>query len=189
VWPCGRYYLAGMSGSKAITIVAHGHTALFVDGNVQLSKPLSITLDPDATLDVLIAGSLGSSASLAIGSPNYPALARFYIGGTNGFAVSSDAALGAFFYAPYGRVGSSAPLEVYGGIFAGDFHNSGTTAVHYDQAVLGAGDDCGHDGCDSCQDCGNQACVNGACGACTSSSQCCAPLVCDMGACVPVIVQ
>jgi hypothetical protein len=187
--PCGRYYLAGMSGSKAITIVAHGHTALFIDGNVQLSKPLVITLDPAATLDVLVAGNFGNSASLAIGSPSYPALARFYIGGASGFSISSNAALGAFFYAPYGLVGSSGPLEVYGGVFAGDFHDSGTTDVHYDKAVLGAGGDCGTDQCDSCHDCGNQACVNGTCGACTSSSQCCAPLVCDMGVCVPVVIE
>jgi hypothetical protein len=187
--PCGRYYVTGMSGSKSITIVAHGHTALFVDGDVQLSNPLSITLDPDATLDVLVAGNFGTSSALAIGSPNYPALSRFYIGGTNGFSISSGADLGAFFYAPYGTVGSSAPLEVYGGVFAGKFHNSGTTAVHYDQAVLGAGDDCTPPTCDSCQDCGNQACVNGMCGACTNSSQCCAPLICDMGQCVPIEVE
>jgi hypothetical protein len=187
--PCGRYYLAGMSGSKPITIVAHGHTALFVDGDVQLDKPLVITLDADASLDVLVAGNFSDSSHLTIGSPNYPALSRFYIGGTTGFSVSSDAALGGFFYAPYGLVGSSAPLEVYGGVFAGNFHNSGTTSVHYDEAVLGVGGDCHMDGCNSCQDCGNQACVNGTCGACTSSAQCCAPLVCDMGSCVPVIVQ
>ncbi len=35
--------------------------------------------------------------------------------------------------------------------------------------------------CGGCQDCGNQACVNGACSACTSDDQCCAPLVCGLG--------
>jgi hypothetical protein len=187
--PCGSYYVTAITGSKSVTIVAHGHTALFVGGDVDLSQPLTITLDPDATLDVLVAGNFHASSSLTIGSPNYPALSRFYIGGTTGFSVSADAALGAFFYAPNGLVGSSAPLEVYGGVFAGKFHNSGTTAVHYDKAVLDVGGTCGGDGCDSCRDCGNQACVNGTCGACTSSADCCAPLVCDMGTCVPVIVQ
>jgi hypothetical protein len=187
--PCGRYYLDRMSGSKSITVVAHGHTALFIGGDIALSKPLTITLDPDASLDVVIAGSVSNSASLTIGSPSYPALSRFYIGGASGFSISSGAQLGAFFYAPYGPVGSSAGLEVFGGVFAGNFHNSGTTQVHYDQAVLEVGDDCGDDGCDSCHDCGNQACVDGTCGACTDSSQCCAPLVCNpgTGTCVPII--
>jgi hypothetical protein len=39
-------------------------------------------------------------------------------------------------------------------------------------------------GCNTCLDCNYQACINGACGACTDSSQCCAPLVCVMGNCI-----
>jgi hypothetical protein len=42
----------------------------------------------------------------------------------------------------------------------------------------------GSTGCSTCLDCNNQACVNGACGSCTNSSQCCAPLVCVGGSCV-----
>lgn len=38
--------------------------------------------------------------------------------------------------------------------------------------------------CDSCEDCGNQACVDGACGACTTSLDRGAPLVCVNDACV-----
>ncbi|OGQ24065.1 MAG: hypothetical protein A2138_11265 [Deltaproteobacteria bacterium RBG_16_71_12] len=41
-------------------------------------------------------------------------------------------------------------------------------------------------GCDSCEDCGNQACNDGVCGACASSLDCCAPLVCAGGTCVPL---
>jgi hypothetical protein len=186
--PCGSYYLTGITGAKAIAIVAHGHTALFIDGDIQLSKPLTITLDPDATLDVLVSGDVGTSSALVIGSPNYPALSRFYIGGATGFSISSNAQLGSFFYAPYGLVGASSPLEVYGGVFAGDFQNSNRTAVHYDRAVLDVGGDCTPpSGCDSCRDCGNQACIDGSCGACTDSSQCCAPLVCHNGQCVVIV--
>jgi len=39
-------------------------------------------------------------------------------------------------------------------------------------------------GCRSCQDCRNQACINGACGACRTSADCCAPLVCSGGTCI-----
>jgi len=42
-------------------------------------------------------------------------------------------------------------------------------------------------GCASCLDCQGQACINGTCGACTNSSQCCAPLVCQNGSCVTII--
>ena len=37
--------------------------------------------------------------------------------------------------------------------------------------------------CTSCTDCNNQACIDGTCGACTDSSQCCAPLECINGSC------
>jgi len=189
--PCGKYYLSAITGSRAVTIVAHGHTALFVGGDISLSKPLAITLDPTATLDVVVGGNVGASSTMTIGSPNYPALSRYYIGGSNGFSISSGAELAAYFYTSQGLVGSSSSLEVFGGVFAHDFNNSSSTKIHYDGAVLDVGGDCGTGtGCTSCNDCGNQACINGSCGACTDSSQCCAPLVCDpqQGKCVDVII-
>jgi hypothetical protein len=38
--------------------------------------------------------------------------------------------------------------------------------------------------CGSCKDCNNQACINGTCGMCTGSSQCCPPLTCMNGTCI-----
>lgn len=43
------------------------------------------------------------------------------------------------------------------------------------------------DGCKSCRDCQNQACNAGVCGACESDSDCCAPLQCSNGVCLPQI--
>jgi hypothetical protein len=153
--------------------------------------------------------SAARTADFSIGSPNYPAATRFYIQGKPGqdaFRISNKSLLGAFFYAAEGPVGASDSLEVFGGIIAGSFHNSAATSIHYDRAVLAAGDECNPktspDGgvptqspdasppptCGSCLDCNNQACVNGACGACTDSSQCCAPLYCSDGQCVMQII-
>ena len=39
-------------------------------------------------------------------------------------------------------------------------------------------------GCQTCLDCKGQACVDGVCGACTNSADCCAPLICKSGKCV-----
>ena len=46
--------------------------------------------------------------------------------------------------------------------------------------------DGGTGGCNTCLDCNGQACNGGMCGACTNSSQCCAPLLCNTqtGQCV-----
>ena len=50
-------------------------------------------------------------------------------------------------------------------------------------AELGGPPDAGTPQCGSCTDCANQACVNGTCGSCTSSAQCCPPLLCLGGSC------
>lgn len=187
--PCGEYYLTGINSPIAVTIVAHGHTALFVDGDIVTSSQLEITLDPTATLDLFVAGTIKASQTLAIGSPNYPALSRTYVGGKSELVVSSNVRLATNLYDPTALVTWSAPIEVYGSIFAGDFKSSQVVKIHYDSSILGAGQVCPPTppGCGSCTDCNNQACINGVCGACTDSSQCCAPLQCINGSCGPPI--
>jgi hypothetical protein len=198
--PCGRYYLDSISSSNEVTVVAHGRTALFI-GDVNTSGDLTITLDPIAELDVFIKGGLSTSSLLVIGNPNYPALSRTYVGATSGISLSSDVQLSGNLYAGYGLVSPSSELEVFGSVFAGDVSALAAVKIHYDREVLSVGQDCppgsgsaggGPDGgpppppggCNSCRDCGNQACVNGQCGACTTSAECCAPLLCVRGACV-----
>jgi len=89
----------------------------------------------------------------------------------------------------------------------------GNVTIHYDEDVLSAGSECvtptidagflddggivdagapvdaGPQGCQTCGDCNNQACnipdggTAGTCGGCTTSADCCAPLVCTNGSC------
>jgi hypothetical protein len=190
--PCGSYYLSGIATSIPIAIVAHGHTALYIGGDVNVSSPIDITLDPTATLDIFVGGTMKVSQRLGIGSPNYPALSRTYVGSSTTLQFSSSAALATNFYDAAALVTWSAPVEVYGAVFAGDFKASQSVKIHYDRQVVKAGQDCpaptpttdaGTVGCKSCTDCNNQACISGSCGACTDDSQCCAPLRCSSGTC------
>ena len=134
--------------------------------------------------------ALDPSDTFVFGSPNYPALSRLYIAGTDKIALSSDVRLAGEFYAANSQqVDWSAKNDIYGAVFAGNFRSSDVTNIHYDLAVLHAGDHCGGGGeCGSCQDCHNQACKNGVCGACESDNDCCAPLVCQGGTCAPQVV-
>jgi hypothetical protein len=202
---CGSYYLTHISPSVPVTVWAHGQVALYIGGEVKPSANLAFGVDPTGGFDIFIAGTLDTSAKLTIGSPNYPALTRTYVGSTQGVSFSSDAAIGGNIYAAYGLVTWSAGTDAYGSVFAGDFTASAPTRIHYDRAVLRVGDTCppkgvmGSDGgggtdggttstgCGSCRDCNNQACINGQCGACGSSADCCSPLVCAGGVCVPAI--
>jgi hypothetical protein len=198
--PCGNYYLTKIDQSEAVTIVAHGRTALYIDGDVHNSDALTFALDPGAELDIFIAGKIDSSDKLTIGSPNYPALSRTYVGSPDGLNLSAGSRIGGNLYAAYGPVSWSASSDLYGSIFAGDFTASASTVIHYDRGVLGAGNAClpppstpppdaGNPGCNTCKDCGNQACVNGACAPCRTSADCCAPLVCGVNStCIANIV-
>jgi hypothetical protein len=192
--PCGSYYFTEIKPQNALTIVAHGHTAIYVQGDLSASSPIEITLDPGMSLDVFIAGTINVSQVLTLGNPSYPALMRVYVGTTGSLVFSQTANIAADFYAMYAQpVSWSQAAVVYGSVYVGDFIASQVTAIHYDRASLSLGQTCpplvpmldaGIPGCQSCVDCGNQACVNGTCGSCTSDSQCCAPLQCQGGTCV-----
>ena len=185
--PCGRYFLRGVDTSQPLVIHASGRSALFVEGDLRSTSDLYVTVAPGAELDLLVSGTVEVSGTLAIGSPIRPASSRVYIGGLgDALTLTNDTEVGGFVYVAAGAVVGSNPIEVYGGVFAGRFRNAGSTRIHFDRAVLRAGDDCPPPDrpCDSCADCGNQACLEGACGGCTASADCCAPLVCFEGECV-----
>jgi hypothetical protein len=87
-------------------------------------------------------------------------------------------------WAGYGSVSTSNAVEMYGSIFMNYLDASGVLKVHYDKGAVGP-NECPPPptggSCESCRDCGNQACVNNTCGACTTDSQCCPPLRCGPG--------
>ncbi len=62
--------------------------------------------------------------------------------------------------------------------------NGDDTGANGDDAA--PGDDVGTGTCDTSADCGNQACVDGTCGACVATLDCAAPLVCAGGECIPL---
>jgi Stigma-specific protein, Stig1 len=203
--PCGNYYFANVRTSNPVTIFAHGHVGIYIDGDVTGAAPLAFQLDPTATLDIFITGTIDTSQLLTIGSPNYPALCRLYVGGTAKLAFSQNVNIGCNIYAADSQlVDWSATSAIYGSIFAGNFKASHDTFIHFDRGVLGAGTECpppgggsGSDGgsatdggphCGSCRDCGNQACVGGTCASCVNDSDCCAPLQCSNGTCIDVVV-
>jgi hypothetical protein len=213
--PCGSYYLSSVKPSVPVTIWAHGQTALYIGGDVAPMDNLAFGVDPTGAFDIFIEGTLSTQSALTIGSPNYPALTRTYIGSTAGVSFTDMANIAGNIYAAYGPVDWSAGTEAYGSVFAGDFSGSAYVKIHYDTAVLQQGNSCppvgvvpppggdggttssgsgsssgsssGGGGCGSCRDCNNQACINGVCGSCRTSADCCSPLVCVGGICEPVL--
>ena len=210
--PCGYYHLTSIGGSMPVTIVAHGHTGLFISGAINSSKPFYLDLDPTATLDVFVGGVMVSAQAVSVGNPAYPRLSRVYIGspsckGNGTCTVGSDCCSGVctggsctgsggglsnslklsggstylngLFYAGFGEIRISNPLDMFGAIFANYYEASGPTTIHYDNGIVQNGNECPPPvACEGCSDCNNQACVSGTCGGCSSDADCCQPLRC-----------
>ncbi|MCG8557228.1 MAG: hypothetical protein MJD61_18370 [Proteobacteria bacterium] len=188
--PCGRYYLNGVDGTGRLAIRAQGRVALFVGGDLRMTDELSLQLDPGAEVDVFVAGTVQSTSRLFLGSQLTPAKVRLYVGGYDAITLTGTATVAGNFYAPHAELILTDRLDVYGALFVRRITFTQELRIHYDQAILTAGQPCPAPppGCRGCWDCGNQACINGACAPCTHDSQCCSPLVCaSNGVCVPPV--
>jgi hypothetical protein len=200
--PCGNYFLNGINVNSDLTIVAHGRTAIYIQGNVQAAR-LTLRPAPDAELDIFIDGRV-QAGGVTIGSPLYPAATRLYLGSNERFQITKDVLIGGFVYAYPGRIHVTQDVEVFGGIFANELSVTAKLTIHYDRRILYAGDTCRdpdpRPDPDPNQDAGwpdanpgpdtgpgpdpgpDPVCVQ-IDGACSLDGDCCPPLVCDQGRC------
>lgn len=189
--PCGRYFFERIAGSGPLTLAVSGQTALFVRDDIELSGALEVRSSAGAELDVFVAGDLDVSGPIALAQPARPAAGRIYVGGSHEIEITSPWV--GNLYAPKGHVSASAPLEVWGSIFAAEFSSSASASFVFDRAVLNAGSACGtpNPPAGSCSRCGwcsgGTACVDGVCGACRSDADCCSQSVCSNGSCVALV--
>ncbi len=191
--PCGNYYLTQINVSTPLTVYVHGHTALYVDGNVAASASLAFLPDPTATLDLFVNGTISASGALTIGSTSHPAQCRAYVAGSS-FAYSATSTIGCNIYAPNAAVSASGSTTAFGEIFANSYSASGSTTIHYDTSVANAGGECcsaskcddGNpctvDSCNGDGTCSHTAATNGT--ACTGTNLCDQTYACQAGACV-----
>ncbi|MFW5968798.1 MAG: DUF7305 domain-containing protein, partial [Persicimonas sp.] len=199
--PCGNYYLDGIDVDSDVAIVAHGNTALYVDGDIDAENELTITLAEDAQFDVFIRGDVTVGNGLVLGSPNYPALMRTYIGGEGGLNVNNPTRAGAYVYAVPGGIDNNNQTEVFGGIYTGEYEANNRSLIHFDRRVTTVGKDCpepddpsdpdgdaGHDAGDGGDDAdagdggGPSTCQTEG-DECSTESDCCSPLECHEGTC------
>ncbi|MFP4600798.1 MAG: hypothetical protein ACLFVJ_21285, partial [Persicimonas sp.] len=140
--PCGHYYLSSINVSGATTIVATGNTALYIGADLKAEEELTITLTPDAQLDVFVAGDVTTDNPSTLGSPNYPALMRVYVGGPNGMTSNNPLRVGANVYAVPGGATNNNPIEVYGSLYTQTLAANNEAFIHYDRRVATVGESC-----------------------------------------------
>jgi hypothetical protein len=185
--PCGRFYLERIGGLGGITLRVTGHTALFVEGDVNSLGYLSVELAPEGELDLFIKGNLVAIGAGSFGSTERPAASRIYVGGEGDVVLVGAAEFVGNVYAPRSRITAVGAAFVYGSLFGRHIDMPGALMVNYDRHILNVGDDCGDEqedppagSCDRCDNScpGNRACVEGECLDCRTDADCCEPLVC-----------
>jgi hypothetical protein len=185
--PCGRYFVTGLGSDDAeLTLRVDGRVVLAVDGSLAGSGNLTIELGPDAELDLFVSGAFDWTGPLAIGDARRPAALRIYLG--EGLSYSGEAELAGNLYAPNGVFTAATRTELWGALFAQRIELSGTLIVHYDQAILDV-EGCAPPAADCTDSCGcanpTPTCRGGKCGRCEKEADCCPPLHCADGECVP----
>ncbi len=188
-FPCGRYYVSRITSDVPVVIRATGRVALFVDGDISVND-LQLELVDDAQVDVFVSGNVNASGGFGFGDVTTPARVRMYVGGTGTINLAADSVFAGNLYAPRAELVTAGDSEIFGAVFVERLSASGPLSVHYDTGVLGSGDLCDPPPvCDSCGDCPSiQACIEGACGACETDADCCAPLLCRDGECLPTLI-
>ena len=140
--PCGRYYVTAIDAPNGLTVQAEGRVVLFVDGDMNISGPLSIQTSTDAEVDLFVAGDLAVSSSARFGSSERPAKTRTYVGGTNEIDLGASSVFGGNLYAPRALVRFGAAAEIFGAVFARVVDFEAAARVHFDRAIRTQGEDC-----------------------------------------------
>lgn len=194
--PCGRFYVERIFGLGSIELHVNGRSVLFVGGDLDMAGVFDIDLGPMGELDVFIGGSITGAGYLRLGRATRPSAVRFYIAGDRGFTLAGASGFVGNVYAPRAPVTIAGYMSLNGSLFAQRIATGGDLDVHYDRAVLHAGETCPDVPLPSggCMGCGAgvcrsaQACVSGRCGMCRTDGDCCAPLLCETrtGECLPI---
>jgi hypothetical protein len=140
--PCGVFALSGISAQAALTIRVHGRALLAVAGDIVLHAGLVVAFDPGAELDLMLGGGLTSTGAYPVGTPS-GALFRIWVQGAGPIAFNGSPVAGAILHAPAAPLTAPAGLEMFGSIVAQSITVGGQLILHYDDAALSAGTECG----------------------------------------------
>lgn len=140
---CGEYHFDRIrtQPGAALELRVRGRTAIFVAGDVSLGDNLIVTLEPEATLDIFVAGSFLSTGRV-IGAPTAAARVHLWVGSTS-VSLSDQVQFGAVVYAPAAVLTAGAGARFTGALFVGALSISGDVRLTYDPAAALAGSACG----------------------------------------------
>lgn len=114
---CGRYYFDEVQSAAALQIVAIGEVDVFVDGDVDVAGPLTISSEEGGTLDFYVNGRFIPSNTVDLGNVGAPAAFRLYV--ADELRSAGPLSLSGALFAPHATVTADNRFENRGAIFAG----------------------------------------------------------------------
>lgn len=145
---CGRYVFRNVSSLSSVTWQINGHVVIVVVGDFAVRGDVSVSMAPDAELDLVIGGNLALSGAARFGDPERPGASRIYVRGAVELATNGDppglgrpssAAGEALFvgnlYAPAATLELAPHSDLYGSLFVNQLVVLQSLFVHYDPTV------------------------------------------------------
>jgi len=127
----GRSYFGDASFIGKTDIHVNGHASMFVDGDVDAVGDGTIFVEPGASLDLYISGSLSTAGSFVAAGCD-PSSFRIFVGGRGSIiAGAGETELRGFLYAPDAEVQLAGDARITGAVvareisFAGEMHVKG----------------------------------------------------------------
>ncbi len=130
--PSGRFYLDSLQAIGDVQVRATGHTALFIGGSLDVVGQQRFSIAEGASLDLYVAGSVGTVGNVAMGNPDDPTSFRLFVGGGGAGIVSvGDQHFYGYLYAPTAAIDYVGNTVVDGGLFARTLDGVGDLTVRY----------------------------------------------------------
>ena len=109
--------------------------ALHVEDDFFVGPLFSVTLDPDAEVDIFVRDNLVLAGAAVLGDPARPSATRIYVGGTGDIAVAGLNPFAGNLYAPTANVLVGGIGKVFGSLFGKNVIAAGLLDVGFDESV------------------------------------------------------
>ena len=141
--PTGRFYVADVASVGKLHLVVEGQAALYVDGDLLTVGSDQIEILPGGSLDLYVAGRVGTVGQLMTGSEETAASFRLLVGGAD--AILLNVGQQQFFghiYAPTADLNVVGQTLIHGSLFVNRVTGVGDLIIRHASAETPPGEVC-----------------------------------------------
>lgn len=139
--PQGAYFVSGVRTLGATRLRISGAVSLYLEGSLDQIGAEQIVIDPGATLDLYVSGSVKTVGYASLGAAADPSAFRLYVGGSDTLTLSVGAQwFNGSIYAPRAKIEYVGDTTIAGALFCDDLTGVGQLTIEAD--LPGGGGSC-----------------------------------------------